>query len=224
MNKEMAELVGQAKDILFLAPLIEQKESPCHYVSAGNCGLMVSMSISGIQRNLGRGFIDAEMASRFADMASLRFRKYRRRLEWNYSEAQAIADTANTEECGGEMANFLLGRLHNELRGSLKECDVSAEPKAKTRRTVHSRLAALEAAFKALSILEAVVVSLQNEVNAANQTIASLAGPVVIVPPIHTTDPIPAYEPVFYPNITCTGPDPSLHITNTPPTIWKAKT
>lgn len=205
-------MIGQAKDTFFVAPLIEPKESPCHYVSNGNCGLMVLMSISGIQRNLGRGFIDAEMASRFADMASLRFRKYRRRLEWNYSEAQAIADTANDEDNGGKLVNWILGRIHNEIRSSLKECSAPKNPaelKA-NRRTAKAALASLESR---------IVIS-ELRIDRLEKSLSDLADKA-----FRNQAPAPDNPPISYPQVTCIDPDNNqLAVIKTVPTIWKGKT
>lgn len=194
LNPEMANIVGQAKDLFFLAPLIESKENPPRlYVYPRNNGLMVQMSISGRQHLIGSGLQDMEIACRFADMATLRFKKYRRRLAWNYSEAQAIADTANTEENGGALANWLLARLASELGndGMLEERkevfhSPVKEKQKPNRRTVEMRLAELE---KRVATLES------NQFNRV--------APSVITP----APPNTGSEPIY-----------------TPPTIWCAST
>lgn len=205
----MAKLVGETKDIIFLAPLIEEKivHQPRYVYGRekrnGETVFAVQLSISGTQRELGE-FSDLEPALRFADMATLRFRKYRRNSVFNYSEAQAVADTANDEDNGGKLAIYILSRQENVLRagGNLSEVSRSAPINPVHRRTAKSVLSRL-------AVLEAVVVSLQNELKIS-----------VIVPPIIITDPIiPAPAPIFYPTVISVNPKPPAQLTL--PTIWK---
>ena len=150
MDDELLGILGDAKELIFLAPPVGELTQVKYVTPSQRCGFgfIVKMNVSGIQRILADGILDKEIACRFADMASLRFRKYRRNLKWNFSEAQAIADSKNEEENGGALANFLLARLENKFRndGTLKEimCRDNKQPSARLRRTVEQRLAALE--------------------------------------------------------------------------------
>lgn len=204
-------LSDKASQLMFMAGLIEPTTKfPMYNVSTrvGPDGFgqnLVSLFMSGKERFIGYKIADPEIACRFADMATLRFRKYIRRVKWNFSEAQAIADTANNEQDGGELARMLLDRRANtwKLAGIiLKEVPKAASVKVKSnRRTVESRLASLESRLAALE---------SNRVTVA-------------VPPIHTTDPLPQAPPIFYPTVTCTGPTPIPITVKTPDTIWKAQ-
>lgn len=144
-------VAGTARDLMFFAPPLEPRTAlslPMHFVCSRDDGQLVQMTISGKQYLLGEKIYDPEIACRFADMASLRFRKYRRgNPRWNFSEAQAIADTANTEENGGQLAVFLLTCLENKLRraGMLVEITstINTQPK-QPRRTLEQRIAAIE--------------------------------------------------------------------------------
>jgi hypothetical protein len=172
MDNELRDILGRAKDLLFIVPPIQPKAPPIYYVTPSHrcgSGFIVKMSISGQQHTLADGIIDLEIACRFADMASLRFKKFRRNLKWNFSEAQAIADTRNDEENGGQLANFLLARLHNRLEeaGQLKEIHIDRSgpaPAIPVRRTVESRLATLEQTLshleKRVASIERVIVSM----------------------------------------------------------------
>jgi len=164
MDDELLGILGDAKELVFLAPPIGDPGKWVRYAAPSRrCGFgfYVRMSISGVQRILADGILDMEIAQRFADMASLRFKKYRRSLKWNFSEAQAVADTKNEEENGGALANFLLARLENKFRneGTLKEVEPQKvnQPSA-VRRTVESRLAELD---KRLATLASDIAALE---------------------------------------------------------------
>lgn len=190
------ELSDKAADLVFIAPLIEPNVSPrTHNVSTrtgpGGFGqYLVKVRLGSKQFFIGHRIADLEIARRFADMATLRFRKYIKRIKWNFSEAQAIADTANTEENGGELAGMLLIRRERLWKndGIILEEIFQPAPRAPSpkRRTVESRLAALE-----------------SELGVAKLTLASLQDKVFVLelPPTPTV-----YDP--------TPPTPTF------PTIW----
>lgn len=215
-DEELQDIATRAADLMFLAPLLEPTTKfPMHYVcSRGNDNLHVQLSVSGRQRLIGHKILDPEIACRFADMASLRFRKYRKHTKWNFSEAQAIADTKNDEENGGMLACFLLTRLFNRWRnaGTLKEIEATPEKPKSNRRTVESRLVVLEEQLNELRI-DAIEKRLDN----ALLTIASLQDKVFLL-----ESDTPIIIPTFYPapTITCTDPSISPNIIKTPPTIW----
>src|SRR5688572_19074090 len=118
MKNELANLALETKNVIFLTELIDPNIPAIqHYVYGrekrnGGQVFVVQLSISGTQRELGE-FSEIEPALRFADMATLRFKRYRKRSTYNFSEAQAIADTNNTEENGGVLAGYILSRQEN---------------------------------------------------------------------------------------------------------------
>lgn len=218
---EWLEVTGGYADLMFLTPLIINKENPCKYLAKiRECHWTVKMRISGREHEIGHDIGDSEIASRFADMAMLRFRNYRKRLDWNFSEAQAIADTANTEEKGGQLANYLLTRVENWLKNknALKVVErLSPPPKDPSaaranRRKADSRIDALESRQTAqettintlraklaeaqdrIANLEAVVCSLQNEIN----EVAARSKSDCIATSIVTTDPYPNPLPTMW--------------------------
>lgn len=133
--------------MLFFNPLIDSTITPAGYaVSQQNdFRFTVRFSINGKRWSL-CGIQDFETACRFADMFVLRFRKYLRvdAIRWNFSEAQAVADTADDSERGGNLANFFLARSERELAGVLVERTRTDEPRTAKPAQVN-RLDVLEA-------------------------------------------------------------------------------
>lgn len=250
IDEELQDIATRAADLMFITPLLVPTEKyPMHYVcSRGVDNFIVQLSVSGRQRLIGHKIVDPEIACRLADMASLKFRKYRKHTKYNFSEAQAITDTKNDEENGGVLACFLLARLFNRWRNAdtLKEIAPASVKVKSNRRTVESRLASLESRLAALEFISVSnteeiakcrkrTVSLESELGEAKLTIASLQDKVflleldngrnkvaVTVPPIITTDPIPVPAPIFYPTVTCIDQNNQLAVIKNVPIIWKA--
>lgn len=176
----------KAADLMFLADLIEPTTKfPMHNVrTRGGFGgfgqYVIQIPMSGKKRFIGYKISDPEIACRFADMASLRFRKYIRRVKWNFSEAQAIADTANTEENGGQLATFLLVRREKIWKRDGIILTEVGPVKVQTpkRRTVESRLHALEVGFlervAALELRIAAIESFNGDLDALGARLDAL--------------------------------------------------
>jgi len=146
LDPQTASLIKSARHLKFSDAPIPLKRNLFVYRTAGN-SYVVQMSIAGSQVVL--AYIDDyQSALRFADMASLRFQRYRKGPpKYNYSEAQATYDTQNEEENGGALANFLLARLAvafgdflNDTQPKQKLC----APSSPAKLSLDERLDALE--------------------------------------------------------------------------------
>lgn len=230
------EVTGGYADLMFLTPLIVDKENPCKYLAKiRECHWTVKMRISGREHEIGHDIGDSEIASRFADMAMLRFRNYRKSLDWNFSEAQAIADTANTEEKGGQLANYLLTRVENWLKNknALKVVErLSPPPKDPSaaranRRKADSRIAALELRMATHEVKLADITTIRVKLAEAQDRIATLEQQLSELRIDRVEARIAALEatkPTFFvpPPVQVITLDPPSRTSGQPlPTIWK---
>ncbi len=146
LDPQTASLIKSARHLKFSDEPVPCNRNLFVYATAGN-SFVVQMSIAGSQVVL--AYIDdRQSALRFADMASLRFQRYRKGPpKYNYSEAQAIADTANEDADGGVLANFLLARLAVAFSDFLNEPQPKQKllaPKSPANLSIDERLDALE--------------------------------------------------------------------------------
>jgi len=121
----LANICKESATILFAPLLSDHKLTSMHHVyclpAITRRPYVVKFSIGSRVRTLGF-FSIRENACRFADMVTLRFWKYRRRntpQRFNYTEAQAIADTNGNPE-----AAYILAQVETHLSVHLTEYSI----------------------------------------------------------------------------------------------------
>jgi hypothetical protein len=112
-DERIAAIIQDTKRILFDDPPFEMPDDlPCHHVYPFSSGYEVQLSLKNVVCRLGY-FNDKITACRFADLATYRWEKYRKAIpKYNFSITQAKIDTMAEDESGGELANFILAKLH----------------------------------------------------------------------------------------------------------------
>lgn len=205
-QKEITKYPWECLNLRFDKPLIDpEKTSPRYNVYAyrGKASCVVKLTLSGVQQVLGY-FDNLEIASRYADMATLKFHKFIKRPRFNFSEAQAKTDDENdgyeitdTDKSPG-FAHFILTRIFNEYNQAGKLVEVSGQLKPETGKRGR-KLAEYLQFVKRLSV---TVEQLQSEVRTLKQKVATLEGRVTAItpePPIDGAQPAPTPLTVWCP-------------------------
>jgi hypothetical protein len=216
-------IISESKTVNFDYPLMDRNSTPRmhHVYKATEDEFEVHMKFKNMVCLLGR-FRNLETACRFADMATYRWRDYRRTtLKYNFSESQARIDSADDSETGGTLARHLLGRIQTILtsEGLLSHTKfVRKQPKEKKQgnaNPVSARVAKLSLRLDGFEMgLGDTLAKLESRIAQLEEQMATLRLSHTELPPVYDDKTI-----IIDSVSKQTLPDPTTP-PDAPKTIW----